>query len=405
MRCGACVRDAHLVFALRARGHRVRVVPLYTPLTADADLGAEPGVRMGAIGISLRQMLPFAARLPAWVTRPFASRAVLGLVSRLGIETEASSLGPLTEAMCAGSDGPMRAEIAALVTSLRAAPRPDAIHLGNSLLAGLAPALRDGLGVPVVCALQGEDAFIAALPEPWRGRAIAHLRRAATAVARFIAPSAANAAVMAPLLGVDAVRIAVLRPGVPAAAEPRPDPGVPRIGYLSIIHPRKGIDLLAAAVVRLVRDGVDLELAIAGQVRQRRCWDAVRRTLDAGGVRWTYHGEPDGAGKVAFLRSCRLFVLPTRLDEARAMAALEALAEGVPVVLPRRGVCAEIVASTGGGVVVDGDTPEAWAAAITGLLTEPAAAACGHAGWRNITGHWSPVALAAGMERVVEEVG
>ncbi len=402
LRCGACARDAHLVFALRARGHRVRVVPLYTPLTADADLGEERSIHMGAIGISLRQMLPAVARLPAWVTRPFASRMVLGLVSRLGIETEAAALGPLTEAMCAGADGPMRAEIAALVASLRNGTEPEAIHLGNALLLGLAPALAEGLGVPLVCSFQGEDGFLGDVPEPWRGRSLDHLRRAAAMVSRFVAPSAVQAATMGALLAVPAERITVLHPGVPAAPAPRPDPGTPRLGYLSIIHPRKGLDTLAAAAVRLVRDGVDLELAIAGQVRQKRYWDEVRRTLDAGGVRWSYHGEPDAAGRTAFLRSLRAYALPTRLEEGRCMAALEALAEGVPVALARRGICPEIIATTGGGAVVDGDAPEAWATVLKAWLTDAArATACGRNGWEGLRRDWSPTALAEGMERVV----
>lgn len=403
MRCGACTRDVHLVFALRHLGHTVRVLPLYTPLRTDTDLGEDRTVHLGAIGISLRQALPFAAGLPAWATRPLAARALLGLLSRLGIETEAASLGPLTQAMLAGRDGPMRIEIEALCAAIRTHERYDAVHLGNSLLAGLAPALKERLGVPVVCAVQGEDEFLAALPEPWRGQVLDHLRRAAQVIDVFIAPSASVAAVMAPLLGIEVARIQVLRPGVPSAESPRQlSAGLLRLGYLSIIHPRKGLEVLAAAQVALSRRGIAPHLAIAGQVRKRNYWQTVRRELAASGAPWSYHGEPDGAGRTDFLRSCSMLALPTRSAEARAMVALESLAEGVPVLLSRRGVCPEIVALTGGGLIVETDDPEEWAEVIAGLMADaPRLATLGQAGWEGVRKYFSPETMARGMVEMV----
>ena len=46
--------------------------------------------------------------------------------------------------------------------------RPDVICRANALLIGMARRLREALGVPVVCLLEGEDAFLDSLPSPER---------------------------------------------------------------------------------------------------------------------------------------------------------------------------------------------------------------------------------------------
>ena len=62
---------------------------------------------------------------------------------------------------------------------------PDVIHLTNSMLAGLAPALRAALGVPVVCSLQGEDYFLENLPPAYSEKAFDRLRARAQSIDAF----------------------------------------------------------------------------------------------------------------------------------------------------------------------------------------------------------------------------
>ena len=50
------------------------------------------------------------------------------------------------------------------------------INLTNALLAGMVPALKRELGVPILCTLQGDDIFTEMLPEPHRSRALELLR-------------------------------------------------------------------------------------------------------------------------------------------------------------------------------------------------------------------------------------
>jgi rhamnosyl/mannosyltransferase len=87
--------------------------------------------------------------------------------------------------------------------------------------------------------------------------------------------------------------------------------------------------------------------------------------------RLEYAGEPDFAGKVRFLRSCSVFCLPSRLPERGGIACIEALAAGVPLIVPDQGMLREIVSLTGGGVLVPPNSPQALSDAIARLRDDP----------------------------------
>jgi glycosyltransferase involved in cell wall biosynthesis len=138
-------------------------------------------------------------------------------------------------------------------------------------------------------------------------------------------------------------------------------------------------------------------------VLDKAYWRQLRRTIRVAGLqeRVTYHGVPDLAGKVAFLRACDIFVMPTRLAESRAVAAMEALAAGVPVVASHRGVLPELLEQTGGGVTVAAEDPEALAQGILGLLDNAdLARRYAENGPAAIARHYSPQAMA---QRTIEE--
>ncbi len=84
--------------------------------------------------------------------------------------TGARDLGEMTVGSLLGEKSPQWAEWEKLVRWVETECRPDVVVLSNSLLCGLAPALTRA-GLPVVCSLQGEDAFLDTLIEPYRTRA------------------------------------------------------------------------------------------------------------------------------------------------------------------------------------------------------------------------------------------
>ena len=65
----------------------------------------------------------------------------------------------------------LRKEFDKLLEWIAGEPPPDIVNLPNSLLIGLARPLREALGRPVCCTLQGEDLFLDGLIEPYRDAA------------------------------------------------------------------------------------------------------------------------------------------------------------------------------------------------------------------------------------------
>ncbi len=63
--------------------------------------------------------------------------------------------------------------------------------------------------------------------------------------------------------------------------------------------------------------------------------------------------------------------MPTVYRESKGLPVLEALASGVPVVLPDHGAFPEMIEWTGGGVLVQPNDPESLAAGVASLLDDP----------------------------------
>ena len=77
-----------------------------------------------------------------------------------------------------------------------------------------------------------------------------------------------------------------------------------------------------------------------------------------------YAGAPDRAGKISLLQQMDVMSMPATYAEPKGHTLLEAMANGVPLVQPRRGAFPEIVTRTGGGLLVEPDDPDALADAI-----------------------------------------
>jgi glycosyltransferase involved in cell wall biosynthesis len=77
----------------------------------------------------------------------------------------------------------------------------------------------------------------------------------------------------------------------------------------------------------------------------------------------------------------------------------------VPVVQPRRGAFPEVVETTGGGLIVEADNPEALADGFQLLWRDPAhAAALGAAAAAGVRTHYSVDRMAESVERVYGEL-
>jgi len=412
MYCGACARDALMARGLLQRGHDVTVVPLYTPLRLEHE-GDLPlsSVYLGGINAYLQHRFAGYRRLPRSWTRWIDHPALLRLAARFAVSTNPRDLGSMTVAVLRGVQGPLREEFERLLAFIEGYAQPEVVSVTNSLLAAAAPLVRDRLGIPVVCSLQGEDTFLQGLPEPYRREATDLLRHNAQSVDLFLSPGVAYGARMRELLDVPAGRIRVVRPGVDIAAY-RPSPHgpcqEPVVGYLSTIVPPKGLVCLVEAVRILASAShPNVRLRVAGRVLDGRYAKTVWRTVRASGIadRVEYLGEISPSEKASFLRSCAVFCMPSLIPESRAQAALEALACGIPIVVPAAGVFPELVELSRGGVLFTQGEAPSLADALARLLADPIEArAMGERGRAGVEHHFSAERMVAQVENALEHL-
>ena len=414
MYCGSCLRDNALAAALLARGHDVVLTPVYTPTRTDERNVSGPQVFFGGISVFLEQRVPLFRHTPRLLDRLWDAPWALRLASRRQISVDPKSLGEMTVSMLRGEHGFQAKEIAKLLEWLRQEPRFDVINLPYALLLGLAEPLRRELRTPICCTLQGEDLFLDGLGPPYREQARGLIREASRHVDAFLPVSRYYLDYMPDYLGIPREKMYLVPLGINMEGySPRP----PRtsepftIGYLARIAPEKGLHLLCEAYRELRRTpGVGRSrLVAAGYLPPEHrpyLQQILDRMRDWGLDReFEYRGEVDRAQKIAFLRDLDVLSVPATYDEPKGLFLLEALANGVPVVQPRRGAFPEIVGNTGGGLIVDPDDPAALARGILELWRNPErAAALGAAGARGVREHYDVGRMAESAERVYRSV-
>jgi len=138
------------------------------------------------------------------------------------------------------------------------------------------------------------------------------------------------------------------------------------VGTVSRLVEQKGLDTLLAAVPAVVARRPDVRFVLVGDGPLRS--ELERR---AAGLPVEVLGERDDVPDQ--LARFDVFVLPSRF-EGLCLAVIEAQAAGVPVVATPVGGIVETVVPGETGTLVPVDDPAALAAAISGVLDDPAAA-------------------------------
>lgn len=382
MYCGTCMHDNTLAAALQQQGHEVSLIPTYTPMRTDEKNVAGKRIFFGALNVYLQQKLALFRHTPWLLDRLFDSPRLLNAVGKLGASsTDAKMLGELTLSMLQGERGHQAKELDKLADFLAEIVQPEVVHLSTSLFAGFARRFKEKLGVPVICSLQGEDLFFDDLIEPWKSQILRELAERVKDIDVFTAPSVFYGELMSRRFAVPREKIVKARMGI--AAEdferlPEKKLGGPLvIGYLARRAPEKGLHHLVEAFVRLAKErpAGSVRLAVAGflAVKDQGYFEKQQARIREEGlesqVDWV--GEVDREAKVAFLAGCDLLSVPTVYQEPKGLFVAEALAAGVPVVLPNHGGFPEWIAATGGGVLVEPENPVAFAQAIGRLLDAP----------------------------------
>ena len=422
MYCGSCLRDNALAAELIRRGHDAMLLPVYTPTrTDDVNVSADK-VFFGGISVYLEQHVPVFRKSPKLFDRLWDSTAAIRLASRRSIAVDPSSLGALTVSMLKGEAGNQHKEVEKLVAWLRHETAPDVTVLPNSLLISLARPIKEATGRPVCVTLQGEDLFIDGLPEADRRETLELIRANVAHVDAFVAVSDYYAAFMRGLLGVPAGKMRVVPLGINLAGfEPRAgradEAGAPAgggggafaVGFFGRVAPEKGLHVLAEAYkIFRERGGADeARLEVGGYLapEHRGYLRGVERRMKEWGLaaEFNYRGALDRGDKIEFLRGLDAFSLPATYDEPKGLSLIEAMACGVPAVVPRRGAFTELVERTGGGLLVAPDDARALAEGLDSLREDrERARELGRAGAAGVREHYSVARMA---DRALEVYG
>ncbi len=416
--CENCLRDQALVRALQSQGHEITMVPLYLPIKPDyPEVSMDAPIFFGGVNVYLQQKLELFRKTPRWVDSLFDNRALLEKVSKKAGITSARELGETTISMLKGEEGYQTKELDRLLDWFsRDFIKTDIIILSNILLGGLAGVLKKGLGIPVISFLQDEEGFVDGLGEPYSSEAWELLNRCSKEIDGFISVSRAYSKRIAPRLGLDEKQIDTVYIGIDINEfRPAEFPADnPVIGFLSRMCPQRGLDTLVEAFI-LIRQMKGLEncrLQICGGKSQadEPFLRNLRSRLENAGALMdvTFMPEFLGEGRREWLRELTVLCVPEKEEVAYGLFAMEAQAAGVPVVVPRMGILPEMIELTGGGVLVDFNSPRFYAEVLAPLLLDTAFAhELGKKGRRGIEEHFNIKKTAANLvgllERIIKE--
>jgi glycosyltransferase involved in cell wall biosynthesis len=189
----------------------------------------------------------------------------------------------------------------------------------------------------------------------WRGavtRSMVPLSR------RFIAVSDAAA------VGLPQGRVEVIANGIDLqrhGVRPWPEAPKKRVLFMGRLEPQKGVDVLLSAL----RQVPECEVELLGEGRERPRLEAQARAL---GGRANFHGWLPDPGPM--LDVCRVVVMPSRW-EGFGLVAVEAMAAGRAVIASDVDALPDVLGDV--GVLVPADDPQALAAALVEIFSDPQA--------------------------------
>lgn len=380
MYCGSCIRDNALAAELLRQGHDVTLIPLYTPTLTDEDNVSQHRIFFGGISVYLEQYVPLFRHTPWLLDRLWDSPWLLNLMTKLAISNNPGQLGAMTVSMLRGANGYQNKEIKKLLGWLGTQPKPDVVNLPYSLLINLAAPLKEVLGCPITCTLQGEDIFLDGLEDPYRSESLELIRSHVADVNAFIAVSQYYADFNTDYLGIPPEKIHVVPLGINLEGYGKKEKREHQpftVGYFARITPEKGLHTLCETYrdMRLKHDLPRSRLEAAGYLapEHKDYLKRIQRNMREWGLGGEFHyrGVLNREEKIRFLQGLDVISAPGSYAEPKGLYLLEAMACGVPFVQPRHGAFPEICEKTGGGLLIEPNSREALAEGILSLWKDP----------------------------------
>jgi glycosyltransferase involved in cell wall biosynthesis len=220
----------------------------------------------------------------------------------------------------------------------------------------------------------------------------AHTSASLAAASRVITPSEVSRAQVLQAYGVPSDRVHAIHHGVdhdlfrPDVPGGRELVGAPYVLFVGVLHPRKNLDAVRAAVPGLARLGLPHILAVVGNPPADRTEPSdpeaqLQLPSLPGRIRLLRQlGDRD---LVALMSGACAFCLPS-FFEGFGLPALEAMACGAPVIVSNRGALPEVVGDA--ALVVEPDPAEVAEALRRVLTDEPLARRLRRAGVRRAAG-------------------
>ena len=374
------MRDNSLARHLIDNGHEVTMLTAYLPHLLDEDAAGTNNspVFLGGVNVYLQHKFPLFRKTPKWLDNLFNSEPLLRWVAGKRGMTTPRQLGEITLSTLRGKDGPLAKEVDKVVDWFKQYGQPDVLILSTILLAGVGRAVREEFNLPVIGFLQGENGFLNSLLPEYREEAWNLLGSDARKLDACVSPSHYFADHMGSRLGISENDIQYFPNGISLddydIVRNRAD--YPTIGYFARLCPEKGLDLLVDAFIELKKSDKheELRLAIAGTLPEENIsyLNEQKTKLSRAGLDdfvefKTNLSRPE---KINFLKELTLFCVPARSAEAFGLYVIEAMAAGVPVVLPDHGSFPEIIEETKGGLLYVKDEPSGLTHALSMMLSD-----------------------------------
>ena len=374
------MRDNSLARHLIDHGHEVTMLPTYLPhLLDEKSAGSEnTPIFLGGINVYLQHKFPLFRKSPKWLDNVFNQESLLSWVAGKRGMTSPRELGEITMSTLQGKDGPLVKEVDKVIEWFKQYGQPDVLILSTILLAGVGRAVREGLNLPVIGFLQGEDGFLDSLLPEYQEEAWNLLGLDARKLDTCVSPSHYFAGHMGNRLGIPENKIKYFPNGISLdgyeGANSKPDH--PTIGYFARICPEKGLDLLVDAFIELKKSDQhkELRLAIAGTLPSENIiyLEEQKTKISRAGLNDFVDFETNlsRSDKIRFLKGLSLFCVPARFPEAFGLYVIEAMAAGVPVVSPDHGSFPEIIRETEGGILYGKDDLSGLIHALSTMLSD-----------------------------------
>ena len=372
------MRDNSLARHLIDHGHEVIMLPTYLPQLLDekSAVSENSPIFLGGINVYLQHKFPIFRKSPKWLDNLFNSERLLRWVAGKRGMTTPRELGEITLSTLRGKDGPLVKEVDKVIDWFKQFGKPDILILSTILLAGIGRVVRKELNIPVIGFLQGEDGFLDSLLPEYREKAWSLLGLDARKLDACVSPSHYFAGYMGSRLGIPENKIQYFPNGISLegydVANSKPDQ--PTIGYFARICPEKGLDLLVDAFIELKKSDKhsELRLAIAGTLPEENLTylNEQKSKIYLAGLDDFVEIKTNlsRSEKIRFIKGLSLFCVPVRSAEAFGLYVIEAMAAGVPVVLPDHGSFPEIIEETKGGLLYKKDDPSALSHALSTML-------------------------------------